>query len=158
MIFMWKFCHDSCRIMISYFYYIIFKKKIDIILFLFFHILYWIIINSFIMCCFERWILQCSDFWNLLAWSWEIIEYLILFFLSSILFTADHFLTYLNWISFIYVFLINTICQFSESLSFISLFNWLLVIFCLSCSFCLWLSINTYWLWSSILYYLKHEI
>jgi len=65
--FIWEFCHDFYRIIISYSHHAVFKRKTDIILFLFFHMLYWVIINLLIICCFERWILQCSDLWNLLA-------------------------------------------------------------------------------------------
>ena len=65
--FMWEFCHDFCRIMILHFYCAVFERKTDITLFLFFHMLYWVIINSLIICYFERWVLQCSDFWNLLT-------------------------------------------------------------------------------------------
>ena len=65
--FIWKFCHDSCRIMILHFCHAIFKKKTDIILFLFFHTLYWVIINLLIIYHFERWILQCSDSQDLLT-------------------------------------------------------------------------------------------
>ena len=53
--------------MILHFCHVISKRKTDITLFLFFHMLYWVIINLLIICCFERWILQCSDFWNLLT-------------------------------------------------------------------------------------------
>lgn len=67
MAFMWEFCQDFCRAMISHFHHVIFERRADITLFLLFHMLYWVMINSLIVYHFERWILLCFDFQCLLA-------------------------------------------------------------------------------------------
>ena len=53
--------------MISHSFWAVFERKTDIIFFLFFHMLYWVMISSFIRYYFETWILLCFDFWNLLT-------------------------------------------------------------------------------------------
>ena len=65
MTFMWRFCHNFCRITILHSWQVISDKKADIIFFLFFHMLYWVIFNSIIILLVWKEIHLNSYHWNL---------------------------------------------------------------------------------------------
>jgi hypothetical protein len=124
----------------SHSHHVISERKTDITLFLFFHMLYWIIINSLIIYYFERWILQCSDFEicsQLTQKSVCLVTRRLLnvqFCLSCLVYLTILWLIS-DWMSFMYVSLTDIDLLIFHLIIFVSLSVW-----------CSWHSVQTVFL------------
>ena len=128
MTFMWEFYHDFCKATISHFWYAVFKKKMNIMFFLFFHMLYWMIFNLLIISlvwkkihsssCFQNWFMSNSavcQFYHVKLLIFQLCFSSSTFFWCKICFLSvwsEHHSCTSFWIILFVIFLNHFYCSF----------------------------------------------